>query len=136
MTPQPIDFDKIKPGDRIRYSLERVVDKVFDGEVRFRPEGDETFSTITANFGWDIELLERPLPPEPPEGSVVIFRHPDDDQVSRVQAYKRWGWGRWLHAGNSTPAGTGRSSGRGQGFTWQGLLEHMSDRAEMTVIEP
>lgn len=135
MTPQPIDFDKVRPGDRIRYSLTRVVDCVAGNEIFFRSEGRQR--TITANFGWDIELVDRPLPPEPPEGSVVIFRQPGDvDQVSRVQAYKRWGWGRWLHAGNSTPADAGRSMGRGQGYTWARLLEMVADDAEMTVIEP
>jgi len=131
-----IDPRTLKKGDRIRYS--RVVTVERDGTVPSR-YGKERIYTRTESGGMcqpivddlEIELLERPLPPEPPEGSVVIFHG------STIEAWKRWddhlGW---LHAGNSTPyRRDGATLARRQGNTWAELLAERAD-LKRTVIQP
>lgn len=130
-----IDPANLKKGDRIRYS--RVVTVERDGVQRGKYGGLRLHTKTESGGlchpsldGLEIELLERPLPEEPPEGSIVIFHH-----GSGPEAWKRWGAHLgWLHAGNSTPA-TRMRNGR-QGLTWQQLLEGPGRHVERTVITP
>lgn len=128
------DHNTLKPGDRIRYSREAVVTSVSGGKIYLEAKTKSgRTGNLTIEADWiptTFELLERPLPEEPPVGSVVVFHHAS----GYPEAWKRWGnhLG-WLHAGNSTPQ---RRNGRDrQGLTWAGLLEDRLD-IQRTVITP
>lgn len=131
-----IDPANLKKGDRIRYS--RVVTVERDGVqrgwygLRIHTKTESGELCEPSLDGLEIELLERPLPEEPPIGSVVIFHH-----AYGVEAWKRWGdhLG-WLHAGNSTPRPLPNGEGRRrQGETWQALVKNSPD-VKRTVITP
>lgn len=131
-----IDRAALKKGDRIRLIRTGTVfsDPMPNGlsrRVSISLDGTGGVITPSIHDSDVIELLERPLPEEPPEGSIVIFHH-----ESGPEAWKRWGAHLgWLHAGNSTPTGRERRTGR-QGLTWQELLEGPSRHVERTVITP
>ena len=129
-----IDPTTLKPGDRIRYSREAVVNSVSGRAIRLEVK---TKSGSTGNFTIEndyipttFELLERPLPEEPPVGSVVVFHY-----AHGPEAWKRWGGHLgWLHAGTSTPLR--RDGSDRQGLTWEQLLAEPTRSVERTVITP
>lgn len=132
-----IDPSTLKPGDRIRYQREATVKGNFDGYLSLKAErGNGRPAEFRLGYeGWvptTFELLERPLPDEPPIGSVVVFHH----AFGSLDAWKRWGdhLG-WLHAGNSTPSRRPGDADRIQGHTWAELLEDRLD-IKRTVIQP
>ncbi len=89
-----IDPANLKKGDRIRYS--RVVTVERDGVQRGRYGLRIHTKTESGGLchpsldGLEIELLERPLPEEPPAGSVVMFRPVNERHLTQTTVYQHF----------------------------------------------
>lgn len=122
-----IDPTTLKPGDRIRYSREAVVRSVSSAAIYLEAKTKSGGTgTLTIENNWipaTFELLERPLPEEPPLGTVVVFR-PLTGCLTNGTAYQRFGsWWQTTRAG-----GPGR-------YSWADVLTfHPDDKFERITI--
>lgn len=122
-----IDPRTLKPGDRIRYQREATVKGNFDGYLSLKSErGDGRPAEFRLEYeGWvptTFDLLERPLPAEPADGTVVVFR-PRTGHLTKGTAYQRFG--HWWQ--------TTRTGGPGR-YSWADVLA-MNSRDKYELIE-